>query len=47
MTLTTLAILGATASIVVLKLAVFAFIVALAAKSLTHTYKFNMKADNA
>ena len=34
MTLSTLAILGVTASIVVIKLAVFAFIVALAAKTM-------------
>ena len=45
MTLSTIAILGATASIVVFKLAVFAFIVALAAKSLAPTYKFRMQAD--
>ena len=41
MTLSTLTILGATASIVTLKLAMFAFIVALAAKSLAPVYRVN------
>ena len=39
MTLPTLAIVGATASIIIFKLAMFAFIVAMAAKSLAPIYK--------
>ena len=41
MTLSTLAILGVTGSIVVFKLAIFAFIVALAAKALAPVYRLN------
>ena len=39
MTLSSLVIVGATASIIVFKLAMFAFVVAMAAKSLTPIYK--------
>ena len=40
MTLSTLSVLGVTATIVILKLALFAFIVALAAKTLMPGYRF-------
>ena len=40
MTLSTLTILGATASIILFKLAMYAFIVVLAANSLAYAYKF-------
>ena len=39
MTLTTLAIVGATASVIVFKLAMFAFVVVMAANSLTPMHK--------